>query len=168
MRENLGLGYYQFEKDGHFGICDQNGRTIFSPNGVGNGGDVRPVWTDRFLQDTFTPEGVRVYKLYDEKANFIADLPQEIVVRSREYHDDLLLVELAHGNRFGYVNRKGQYQIKPKYYGAEEFNEGFASVVINDLVLYVVPWSIKTKSLLPGHFRTDGPSISKTVWRLSP
>lgn len=155
MRENLGLGYYQFEKDGHFGICDQNGRTIFSPNGVGNGGDVRPVWTDRFLQDTFTPEGVRVYKLYDEKANFIADLPQEIVVRSREYHDDLLLVELAHGNRFGYVNRKGQYQIKPKYYGAEEFNEGFASVIINDHGTICGALIDKNEKLIAGPFQ-DG------------
>lgn len=46
-----------------------------------------------------------------------------------EFHEGLARIQL--GNRFGYVNEKGEIVIPVKYFGAHDFNEGRARVYLN-------------------------------------
>lgn len=130
MREDLGFGFYLFERGG-FGICDQNGKIIIPP-GV-TGGETKPIWTDRFLKEAFNENtSRREYLLYDSKMKFLRKLPPGIMVRSSEFHDGLLMVETEDSGQYGYLNRDGDYQIKPRFSSVRDFNEGIASVQIQD------------------------------------
>ncbi len=130
IREALGFGYYQFEKGSAFGVCDQHGTILFPPSSDGTG-EVRPLSTNRFLQTTYDEQHRRVYKLFDENAKLVNTLPPGIVVQSSEFHDGLLLVETDENRLTGYLNKNGEYQIKPgRFVDGRDFNEGFANVIV--------------------------------------
>lgn len=126
----LGFGYYSFDKGGS-GVCDQNGKIIFAPAADGSG-YAKPLWRDRLLKETFDDNATQTFKLYDESGKFVASLPPSIEIQSDEFHDNLLAVRTKDGRLYGYVNRNGEYQIKPRFTDAEDFSEGLASVQLND------------------------------------
>lgn len=58
-----------------------------------------------------------------------------------EFHEGLAVQGVSNnnkfGNRFGYIDKKGNWVVEPKYDRAEDFSNGVASVAINDKYGYI-------------------------------
>lgn len=70
--------------------------------------------------------------------------------RMNEFHEGLAVQGYSKNNvfatTFGYINKKGDWVIEPKYDRAEDFDNGLASVCINDKYGYI---NIKGEQVIP-------------------
>lgn len=67
-----------------------------------------------------------------------------------EFHDGLAVQGISSNNRyalvFGYIDKKGNWVIKPQYDNAESFDKGIAEVVINEQYGYI---NTKGEQIIP-------------------
>lgn len=71
-------------------------------------------------------------------------------IRDCEFHNGLAVQGISSNNRFallfGYIDKKGNWVIKPKFDSAKEFDKGVAEVVINDKYGYI---NTKGEQIIP-------------------
>ena len=67
-----------------------------------------------------------------------------------EFHDGLAVQGISKNNRFalifGYIDKKGNWVIKPQYDDAKSFDKGIAEVVINEQYGYI---NTKGEQIIP-------------------
>ena len=75
---------------------------------------------------------------------------ENISIGMCEFHDGLAVQGISNNNRFalvfGYIDKKGNWVIKPKFDEAEAFDKGIAEVVINDRYGYI---NTKGEQIIP-------------------
>lgn len=71
------------------------------------------------------------------------------VINVGVFHDDLAVALDSATQLYGYINRSGQWEIKPAYASATDFSEGMAGVAVPDSSLTLINTSGKVKVSLP-------------------
>lgn len=133
--------------NGEYGFLDLKGNVIvpFIYGDAGNFSEgLAPVYKQVGYMYTVLGR-VPKYKCgyIDTKGNVVIPFEfQETYSASvNEFHEGLAVQGVSNnnkfGNRFGYIDKKGKWVIEPKYDTAENFENGIASVAINDKYGYV-------------------------------
>jgi len=118
-------GVYSFkDSNGKRGFCDSKGKILIQPTDD----EIRSVGDFRFIK-TYYDDFHRVIELVGPGNSLIAQLPQGIRLEGEKYCDGLLRVRTDTEDVTGYLDRSGNFQIKPeRFVRGKDFSSGFARV----------------------------------------
>lgn len=116
--------YYRFVKDDKAGFIDQSGKVVIEPT----------LWLSGNYQDGVINGLLRVD--YEKYINLKTDeeLSEEYYELNTQIFDGLSVKRFE--NKYGYIDRKGETIIKPKFVYAKNFSNGLAPVVVDGPCLY--------------------------------
>ena len=133
--------------DGLYGFLDLKGNVIV-PFIYDDAGDfsegLAPVYKQVGYMNTVAGRMPKCKCGYiDTKGNVVIPFvfQQTYTASMNEFHEGLAVQGVnsnnLFGNLFGYIDKKGNWVVKPKYDSAENFENGIASVAINDKYGYI-------------------------------
>src|SRR6185369_3780940 len=68
--------------------------------------------------------------------------------RAKDFHEGLAASQ-SEGNKWGYINRSGNWIVRPQYEFADDFSEGLAGVVVNGKYGFI---NKQGELVIPAHF----------------
>lgn len=131
-----GLAGFYDESAEKWGFIDKNGNVIIEPKfyEIGSFSEgLCPVATQKlsitrnYDSSESEIEEILVWSCIDKKGNFTFQ-NLSVVINYRKFKNGLIPVFDREAKRYGYINKKGDYEIDPIFTSAKPFSEGLACV----------------------------------------